>query len=198
MYAFLGLLLLQGIVKKPSIYSYHSTNQLIATLFFGKCISRDRFALLLKYLHFTDNEDNSDPTYKFKEVLDILIQRLKSSYVPKQNVSIDESLLLWKGRLKWKRYIPLKRATFGIESYILAESDTGYVWDLLVYTGKKTKYDFEIETLSDEKVETLTKPTQIVLRLMQSLLNQGYILGVDHFYTSPELFEILLDNKTME
>ena len=31
---------------------------------------------------------------------------------------------------------------------------------------------------------------------MQSLLNQGYILGVDNFYTSPELFEILLDKKT--
>lgn len=196
MYAFLGLLLLQGIVKKPSIYSYHSTNQLISTPFFGKCISRDRFALLLKYLHFTDSEDASDPTFKFKEVLDILIQRFKSSYVPKQNISIDESLLLWKGRLKWKRYIPLKRARFGIESYILAESDTGYVWDLFVYTGKQTKYDFEIEGLSDEKVKTLKKPTKIVLKLMQSLVNQGYILGVDNFYTSPELFEILLDNKT--
>ena len=194
MYAFLGLLLLQGIVKKPSIYSYHATNQLISTPFFGKCISRDRFALLLKYLHFTDTA--SDPTFKFKEVLDILLQRFNSSYVPKQNISIDESLLLWKGRLKWKRYIPLKRARFGIESYILAETDTGYVWDLFVYTGKQTKYDFEIEGLSDEKVKTLTKPTKIVLRLMQSLLNKGYTLGIDNFYTSPELFEILLDNET--
>ena len=50
--------------------------------------------------------------------------------------------------------------------------------------------------MSDEKAKTLTKPTKIVLRLMQSLLNQGYILGVDNFYTSPELFEILLDKKT--
>lgn len=131
MYAFLGLLLLQGIVKKKSLYSYHSTNQLISTPFFGKCIERDRFTLL-KYLHFTYSENSSDPTYKFKEVLDFLIQRFKSSYVPKQNVSIDESLLLCKGRQKWKRYIPLKRARFGIESYMLAESDTGYVWDFLV------------------------------------------------------------------
>ena len=110
-------------------------------------------------------------TFRFKVVLDILIQRFKSFYVPKQNVSIDESLLLWKGRQKWKRYIPLKRARFGIESYISAESDTGYVWDLLIYTEKKTKYDFEIEALSDEKVKIHTKPTKIILRLMQSLLN---------------------------
>ena len=70
-----------------------------------------------------------------------------------KDVCIDESLLLWKGRLKWKRYIPLKRGRFGIESFILAES--GYVWDLLVYTGRQTKYDFEIETLSDEKSKHL-------------------------------------------
>ena len=60
-------------------------------------------------------------------------------------------LLLWKGRLRWKGCIPLKRARFGIESYTLAESDTGYVWDLSVSTGKQTKYNFEIETLSDEE-----------------------------------------------
>ena len=68
MYAFLGLLLLQGIVKKPSLYSYHSTSQLIPTPFGGKCISRDRFAPLLKYLHFTGSEDTSHPTFEFKEV----------------------------------------------------------------------------------------------------------------------------------
>ena len=38
--------------------------------------------------------------------------------------------------------------------------------------------------------------SKIILRLMQSLLNQGYILGVDKFYTQPELFETVLDSKT--
>ena len=49
-------------------------------------------------------------------------------------------------RLKWRRYLPLQRATLGIESYILVESDAGYVWDLLNCPAKKTKYHFEIET----------------------------------------------------
>lgn len=47
---------------------------LIFMIFF---LSWDRFALLLKDLHFTVSEDNSDPTYKFKEVLDKIIQRFK-------------------------------------------------------------------------------------------------------------------------
>ena len=55
MYTFIGLAILHGIVRKPTIYSYHSTDQMLATPFFWKCMSRDRFALILKYLHLSDN-----------------------------------------------------------------------------------------------------------------------------------------------
>ena len=97
---------------------------MLATPFFGKCMSRDRFALL-KYLHLSDNENNEDPAFKFREILDKFRIKFQSNYIPKENISIDESLLVWKGRLKWKRYIPLKRARFGMETYILAEAETG-------------------------------------------------------------------------
>lgn len=140
MYTFIGLAILQGIVRKPTIYSYHSTNQLLATPFFGKCMSRDRFGLL-KYLHLSDKEDNGDPAFKFREILDMFRNKFQSNYIPEENISMDESLLLWKGRLSWKRYIPLKRARFGMETYILAEAESGYVWDVLPYTGKNTQYD---------------------------------------------------------
>lgn len=70
-YAFLRLL--QRLVKKPSMYCHHSTNQTIFTPFYEIFLSWNRFALLLKYMHFTV----SDPTYKFKEVLDKIIQRFK-------------------------------------------------------------------------------------------------------------------------
>ena len=42
MYSFLRLLLFQAIVKKPSIYSYHSANQMTSTPYFENVhISRD-------------------------------------------------------------------------------------------------------------------------------------------------------------
>ena len=31
-----------------------------------------------------------------------------------------------------------------METYILAEAETGYVWDVLSYTGKGTEYNFGV------------------------------------------------------
>ncbi|XP_042216904.1 piggyBac transposable element-derived protein 4-like [Homarus americanus] len=117
-----------------------------------------------------------------------------SNYIPKENISIDESLLLWKG--KWKRYIPIKRARFGIETSMLAEAETGYEWDLLLYTGKGTEYACEIPGLSDQAIAKLSKPSKIVLAPVKPLLNMGYVLGMDNFYVSPELYDILLAHGT--
>ena len=77
MYTFIGLAILHGIVRNPTIYSEHSTNQsMLATPFFGKCMSRDRFGLLLKYLHLSDKEDNGDPAFQFREILDMFREQI--------------------------------------------------------------------------------------------------------------------------
>ena len=49
----LDIVILQGIVQKPNIDYYHSTNPLIHIPIFGKIISRDRLKLIFKYLHFS-------------------------------------------------------------------------------------------------------------------------------------------------
>ena len=86
---------------------------------------------------------------------------------------VDESLMLWKGRLGFRQYMPKKRSRFGVKSYELCESDTGYVWDFLVYTGATT--GIEEEGGQGEKV---------VLTLMERLLVKNYKLysGVEIRY----------------
>lgn len=39
----------------------------------------------------------------------------------KQNISIDDSLILWKGRLSWKQYIPSKRTDLELKFTICVE-----------------------------------------------------------------------------
>ncbi|XP_063863871.1 piggyBac transposable element-derived protein 4-like [Scylla paramamosain] len=107
-----------------------------------------------------------------------------SNYIPKENISSDDSLLLWKGRLSWKRYIPLKRARFGMETYILAESESGYVWDVLPYTGRRTQHDCQIPGLSDQDVTKLSITRKgikkyykkIFLRLIEMTLHNCHII----------------------
>ena len=136
----LGIVIPQDIIQKLNIDYYHSTNPLIHTLIFGKIISRDELKLILKYLHFSSLERNDDPLHKIRTLLNLFAARFKSNCTPERNISIDESLMLRKGRLQWKRFIPLKRARFGVESFVMAETQTGYIFETLKYTLEKKQF----------------------------------------------------------
>ena len=45
-------------------------------------------------------------------------------------------MVKWKGRLSFKQFIPSKRHRFGIKFLVLCDVQTGYVQDIIVYTGK--------------------------------------------------------------
>jgi hypothetical protein len=71
---------------------------------------------------------------------------------------VDESLLIWKGRLSWKVYIPSKRARFGIKSFELCEAKSGNVRKIIIYVGQDTAFD---DSLGNEP-----HGSKIVLELM--------------------------------
>ncbi|KAM9319939.1 piggyBac transposable element-derived protein 4-like [Gastrophryne carolinensis] len=137
---FLGLILLAGVVGKPLQKWYWTTNKLLATPFFGTIMSECRFSLIMKNLHFTNNEEFDEATHpapklkKIWEVYQMILKNFQQSYVPDRDISIDESLMAYKGRLSWIQYIASKRARFGIKSYMLCESATGYIWNSVIYT----------------------------------------------------------------
>ena len=75
---FIGLLILMEIVYKPTIPVYWSTSELHNTPIFSKVMPRTRFQLLLKFLHFNNNDlpdpkdENRDRLYKLRPLIDIL------------------------------------------------------------------------------------------------------------------------------
>ena len=97
--------------------------------------------------------------------------------------------MLHKGRVGFKQYIPNKRARFGIKMFSLCD-EQGYLWNSEVYTGKS-------DTTSDTSSHDLGKSGEVVVRLIRPLLNKGYHLYIDNYYTSPNLLEYLFDNKTL-
>nr|AWH61116.1 piggyBac transposable element-derived protein 4-like [Pyxicephalus adspersus] len=113
---FLGLVILQGVVGKPMQKWYWSKNKMIATPFFGKVIPEYRFSLIMKYLHFANSkkfDETTHPAPKLKkiwEVSQMILQNFQQTYVPERDISIDESLMAYKGRLSWVQYIASKRA----------------------------------------------------------------------------------------
>ncbi|KAG8179720.1 hypothetical protein JTE90_006625 [Oedothorax gibbosus] len=81
---FLGLVLLMGHIEKDEISDYWSTDELTETPIFSKTMPRDRFLLILRYLHFSDNSKklkNDDPQFdrlwKTREVFEMLNSNFK-------------------------------------------------------------------------------------------------------------------------
>ncbi|CAH1960175.1 unnamed protein product [Acanthoscelides obtectus] len=152
-----------------------------------------KFALICKFLHFSNNNEIDENTsqrelFKIKPVLDQLQKRFMEVYIPEQRISIDGSLLGWKGRLTWKQYISSKRKRFGIKLFILAESSTGYTYNFLIFTGADTNYgnSFVSEPLS----------ARVVLELSNNILDNDYCLSLDNYYTSVDLAEKLSMRRT--
>ncbi|XP_049954903.1 piggyBac transposable element-derived protein 4-like [Schistocerca serialis cubense] len=177
----IGMLVLQGILHKPDHKMYFSKRESVDTPFFGKVMSEKRFHLLLKFLHFADNT-SYDPLgtisrklFKIHPIMEHLRRKFRSVYMPERNITIEKSLLLWKGRLGWKQYIPSKHSRFGIKLYELCESSFRYVWDFIVYTGKDTNYGSHYP---DEKITS-----RIVLELAHSLLGKGHYIYLDNCYS---------------
>lgn len=187
----IAIYIMQGLVIKPTLASYYEKNKLLETPGFVKMMSLNRLCLLNKYLHFANNAElpqnkNEKKLYKIRPVLEHLSAKFQEIYIPEENVAIDESLLLWKGRLSFKQFIRIKRARFGIKSYILSESSTGYVYKLIVYLGKGT-------ILSENR---FGHATNVVLSLLEGMFDQGYTVYTDNFYCSPELAQQLMLRRT--
>ena len=53
---FFGVLFLQGIVHKPQQQWYWSKNRLLETPIFSRVMSEYRFSLIMKFLHFVNND----------------------------------------------------------------------------------------------------------------------------------------------
>lgn len=92
----------------------------------------------------------------------------------------------WKGRLGFRQYIPSKRSRYGIKTYKLCDSTSGYIWNCLVYTGKDTQLTEPGALYGERAVKTL----------LADLKNKGYNLYLDRFFLSSELASHLLQKKT--
>ncbi|XP_054716931.1 piggyBac transposable element-derived protein 4-like [Uloborus diversus] len=192
---FISLLLLQRVVQKPVEKWFWSKRPSIYTPFFGKIMTEKRYGLIMKFLHFENDSSNfntsNHPNPKLRKIYDLhdkIVHRFKPVYIPEQNISIGESLIAFKGRLAWKQYIPSKRARFGIKLYQLCESQSFYIWNSVIYTGKGTAFNSEFHDFG--------LSIKSVLSLLSDLTGKGYCLTTDNFYLSPELAEILIQEKT--
>ena len=93
---FLAFHLLTGIIRKPEISQYWSTDPLLVTPTFHNNMSRNQYQSILEFLHFNDMfYDAADPDqdclFKVRLLIEHLVKQLYIEvYIPSSEISIDE------------------------------------------------------------------------------------------------------------
>lgn len=156
---FLGLVILMGQTKKSHWRDNWSRDPLVEAPIFPKTMSRKRFEQILTFFHLNDNTQNTnsgDRLYKIRPLLDYIIPKCQSLYTPKQQLSLDEAMIPWRGRISFRTYNPAKITKYGILVRVLCESESGYICNLEVYTGEGKKLQETI--LSVKAISWLLAP----------------------------------------
>ena len=112
---------------------------------------------------------------KLKPFLNALLPRFTAVYAPSQNLSLDETLIKFKGRVQFRRFLPLKLSRFGLKGFVIADTSTGYVLNTSIYTSKEGSATSKDLAMPD--ILNLTEP-----------FKDTVCLFVHNWYTSLPLF----------
>ena len=132
-----------GIHQLPQIANYWSGEWVLGVPAFASIMTRDRFLVILRYLHFNDNDampPRGDPAfdklYKVRPLIKALKQHFQQEYSPHFMQAVDEAKITYKGRTSLKQYMPMKPIKRGLKVWVRADSISSYFCDFNIYEGK--------------------------------------------------------------
>lgn len=192
--AFIGCLIIMGIHKLPSLSCYWKSDPYLSVSAIQEVMTSKRFKKLLENLHLNNNssalprgDQNHDKLHKLRPLIDNLNSNILKHYDHSSFLSVDESMIPFKGRSNLKQYMPQKPIKRGYKVWCLADSVTGYILNFEIYTGKTTVQQTLKHTLSE----------RVVLQLSSCIKNMGCLLAFDNFFTTKRLMTTLLKNNIL-
>jgi hypothetical protein len=188
--AFFGLLIIMGIHLLPHLSNYWSSDPILGIEAVSKVMTLKRYKKLVETLHLNDNylavpkgEKAYDKLHKLRPLIDALNESSLNAYQPSNRLSVDESMIPFKGRFSMKQYMPKKPVKRGYKVWCLGDSTTGFITKFQIYTGK----------VLDAKAE-YGLGARVVMDLYQPLINSKCLVAFDNFFTSDKLMRMLLND----
>ncbi|XP_022795221.1 piggyBac transposable element-derived protein 4-like [Stylophora pistillata] len=155
-------------------------------------MTKNRFEEISQYLHFNDSsqepprsDDNYDQLFKVCPIIDNILEKIQNVYEPSKNLSIDEGMIAFKGRLSFHQYMPAKPMKYGIKVWMAADSSNGYMSNFSVYLGQEAN-GHRIHGLGYD----------VVMKMATPFLNKNRHIFFDNFFSSSFLFDCLLAQNT--
>ena len=192
--AYFGVLIAMGITNLPELHMYWSTDPMYGNEGIKKVFSRDRFKEIGRFLHFSNSaeepkrgEQGYDRLFKVRHILEHTRENFKKAYKPGKNLSIDEGMIAYKGRIGFKQYMPQKPIKYGMKVWLCADPQNGYVLNHEVYLGKERE--------GQDLYAGKGLGYYVVMNMTEPYHGKSHHAYFDNFFSSPELMEDLLFDK---
>lgn len=186
--AFIGLLYIAGLIRSgrqnlSDLWASDGTGVEI----FRLVMSEQRFHFIQSCLCFDDDATRDqrkflDNLAPIRDLFEIFVENCKTAYIPSDCLTIDEMLIAFRGRCRFRQYIPSKPAKYGIKIIALVDAENYYILNLEIYAGKQPTGPFAASN----------KPYDVVNRIVQPISKSNRNLTFDNWFTSYELVQNLL------
>lgn len=130
---------------------------------------------------------SQDRLAPFRNLFDEFVIKCQLHYTPFENLTIDEELVAFRGRCKFRQYLPNKPAKYGIKIFALVDARTFYSLNLEVYAGEQPEGRYKVSN----------KPHDVVDRLVAPVSQSGRNITMDNWFTSYATYEHLLNHHEL-
>ncbi len=220
-----------GLMHKPALKNYWSSDPVTQMPFFGEYMSLNSFELISQKLHFDNDSQNPppgqpghDPLAKIRHIVLMLQTSFRSALAPNCAPGLDEATCAFHSVCRFRTFNKNKPDKYHLKLYAVSKADSGYCLGFEVSTGaeRRNKETKKIEwegvlpliqkwydTPDDSMLKfgkcpmpgapkKMTFISETVMQMMHKycLLDQGYHLYMDNFYSSPHLATALLARST--
>lgn len=189
--AFLGLLYLLGTKKAQHL----NTDEMwrsdgTAPDIFVATMSEKRFHMLVRAIRFDDETTRDvrkllDNLAPIRHIFEQFVKKSQECYTLGAFTTLDEMMEPFRGKCKFRVYMPNKPAKYGIKIYALVDARTFYTYYMEVYPGKQppnSPYNVDNSAYS------------VVKRCAEPITKSGRNITMDNFFSSVPLFNELFTN----
>lgn len=191
--ATIGLIFLAGLYKsaRQNLQDLWS-NDGTGIALFSMTMSLRRFSFIVNHLRFDDANSREerlaqDRLAPFRKLFVDFVANCQLHYTPFENLTIDEELVAFRGRCKFRQYLPSKPAKYGIKIFALVDASTYYSLNLEIYAGDQPQGDYKVSN----------KPHDVVDRLVTPISRSGRNVTMDNWFTSHPTYEYLLNHHKL-
>ncbi len=189
MKAVFGLLVLSGVYRSNAESIEELWSLETGRPIFVATMSVQRFKQILLYMTFDNKETRADRAKQDKlapirDIWDTFISNLQKPYIPSPHITVDEQLVLFRGRCPFKVYIPSKPGKYGVKVWWACDSETTYPLNSQVYLGRKAGQAREVG-----------QGRRVMHDLVKPWYRTGRNVNADNLFTTIRLANELLEKQ---